>query len=258
MKFKFASILKIVCIVIIATLTLTASLIIIYDKLANWTGESDSYCNVARLDVADEITTSSSDDFLSRLKTAQENDQVKAIFVSFDSQGGSLSGGEAIRSALASSTKPIISYVRDSCYSSCFLALTGIKQINLGPYSDVGGIGVIMEHYDNTVKNQKDGVAYDAITTGKYKNIATPDRKMTADERAVLQDQTNYLGNIFFNQIKASRNLSDEQMAKIKDADTYNGQRAIDAGLADQILSWPEVIEKVKTETGDDQVEWCQ
>lgn len=254
-KLKLVS--KIILLLIFLMVTLSASLLIIYDKLADWSGVSDSYCNVARINLSGEITTSSTDDFLIQLKATEEDERVKAILISFDSPGGSLSGGEDIRSALSSSTKPIIGVIREGCYSSCYLALTGLKQINLGPYSEVGGVGVIMEYYDATNKNFKEGIVYDPILSAKFKNITTPDRKMTKEERAMLQNQINCLGDIFVNQVKTVRRLSDDQLAKIKNAESYHGQKAVDVGLADRVVSWLDIMDELKQKIDGEDLIWC-
>lgn len=207
-------------------------------------------------DNADALTSSvdsscdaitSSEEVVSKIKDATGNPNIKAVILEIDSGGGSPVGAEEIAVALKILGKPSIAWVRGSAYSAAYLVASAADTIIASNSSDIGSIGVTMSYVDNAKQNIKDGLTYNQLTTGKYKDTGTPDRALTADERSLIQRDLDIILDNFIQAVATNRNLSVTKVTALADGSTMLGRMALRNGLIDQLGTQEEVWQKLET-----------
>src|SRR3989338_7522610 len=138
---------------------------------------------------------------------AANNPSVKAVLLEIDSGGGSPVAAEEIAAALGTLGKPSVACVRENADSPAYLVASAADTIIAAKSSDIGSIGVTYSYVDNAKQNIEDGLTYNQLTTGKYKDTGTPERPLTPDERALIQRDLNITLQDFIATVAAGRHL---------------------------------------------------
>ena len=255
---------------------LIASLIIIKDEIV-WildSGEdySDGYsyneesfenegCNVAKVnlhgfldvDVYEEGDVSS-DSVIQMVEKAEQSENIKAIILDIDSSGGTAFAGEEVSNSLSRTTKPTIALIRTMGLSSAYWSVIGADIIFASVNSDVGGISVTSSYVDNVKKNQMDGLNYNLISSGKYKDMLNPDKYLTYEERALAQRDVQIVHDNFVKAVAEKRNLDIEKVKALADGSSMAGQMALENGLVDRIGDMFAVKQYLKEILGEEVV----
>ena len=191
-------------------------------------------------------TITSSEEVVSKIKDATGNPNIKAVILEIDSGGGSPVGAEEIAGALKSLGKPSIAWVRGGASSAAYWVASAADTIIASKSSDIGSIGVTISYVDNAKQNIKDGLTYNQLTTGKYKDTGTPDRALTTEERSLIQRDLDIILENFIQVIATNRHISVEKVAALADGSTMLGRMALRNGLIDQLGTQEEVWQKLE------------
>lgn len=177
-----------------------------------------------------------SSDYISYyIKAAEDDENIKAIVLEVDSSGGSPVAGEEIAQLLQQSTKPTIALIRQAGLSAAYWAATGADTIFASKNSDIGSIGVTYSYLENVSKNQKDGLTYVPLYSGRYKEMGSPDRVLTDEERNLIMRDLKIIHQNFIKDVARNRNLSVEKVSLIADGSSVLGEQAKNLGLIDRI-----------------------
>ena len=180
-------------------------------------------------------------DVVSKIQKAENERKVKAIVFLIDSGGGSSQGGEEIVKAIKEVKKPTVSLIRSQGESSAYWIASATKYIFASETSDLGGIGATMSYVDNAEKNYKDGLTYNQLSSGKYKDMGSPDKPLTADEKKLAMEQINKSAMIFIKGVSDNRHLPIEKVQALADGSAIMAQDALKDGLIDEIGSFADV-----------------
>lgn len=135
----------------------------------------------------------SSEDIISALMNAEADPEVKAILLEIDSYGGSPVASYEINKALHKEiSKPVVVMVRSAATSGAYLVAVAADKIFASPYSDIGSIGITMSYLDYTDQNRKEGLRYNSLSVGKYKDYGDPDKPLTAEEKKFNYERSKY------------------------------------------------------------------
>jgi protease-4 len=81
------------------------------------------------------------------------------------------------------------------------------------------------------------------IKSGEYKDIASPVREMTEEERALLKNFTDTLHSQFIADVARGRSKSRESIQEIADGRIFSGETARGHGLVDRLGNLQDAIE---------------
>jgi len=193
----------------------------------------------------------SSEDITGKIKLANENPDIKAIIVEVDSPGGSIVAGEEIDNAIKNSEKPVIALIRDIGASASLWAISSADRIYASENSTIGSIGVTSSFMSNAKKNIKDGITYEALSSGKFKDSGSPEKELTAEERTLILRDINISFNNFIKAISLNRNIDIETVKNNADGSTWLGAKAKEIGLIDEIGSLIDVERYIEQETNE-------
>jgi signal peptide peptidase SppA len=180
------------------------------------------------------------------LRAALDDPTVNAIVLQIDSPGGSVIGTPELAGAVfaARARKPVVAYSDGQLASAAYWVGSAADSVYIsGPTALAGSIGVVVAHRDQSELNRAAGLRITEISAGKYKRIASGNEPLSAEGRATLQAQVDYLYSIFVDAVARNRGTStDAVLERMADGRVFIGQQAIDAGLVDGVATLPELI----------------
>jgi signal peptide peptidase SppA len=178
-------------------------------------------------------------------KALCDDSSVNAIMLKFDSPGGECSGlNETVaimQGMKADSGKPVIGYVDESCYSAAYALAMVCDELYLPESGGVGSIGVITAMVDVTALNDKEGVRVEVIASGTKKTDGHPCVALTDGAIKRTQSAVDKLAQAFFGIVAEGRGISAETVESFE-AGTFMGSDAVDAGLADGVMSFDQCL----------------
>jgi len=198
----------------------------------------------------------SSDNVIYDIEEAEKDNDTKAIILEVDSYGGYPVAGEEVANALKKATKPTVALIRGGGASAAYMAASGADIIFASKNSDVGSIGVTMSYLDYVKQNQKDGLTYVPLSSGKFKDTGDPNKTLSLEEKNLLMRDVNIIHQNFVKMIAENRNLDIEKVKKMADGSTMLGEMALENKLIDKIGGISEVKEYLKEKIGEE-VEVC-
>lgn len=98
-----------------------------------------------------------------------------------------------------------------------------------------GSIGVIFETADMSTLFKKIGYSPEVVKSGKFKDIGSPNRPMTPEERQLLQGMINDIYLRFVKSVSEGRKIPFDEVKKIADGRIFTGQQAQKLNLVDKI-----------------------
>ena len=174
-----------------------------------------------------------------RIRSAAEDKNVKAIVLDINSPGGTVASVQNIYSELQKAKekgKKIVALFRDVAASGGFYIAMAADKIVAEPGTITGSVGVIMQTSNVEGLFDKLGVKVTPITSGKYKDMGSAFRPMSAAEKALLQDMVDDTYTQFFAAVKAGRpDVKPEDLTEYTDGRVFTGQRAYNLGFIDKL-----------------------
>lgn len=198
---------------------------------------------------------------LRMLEQAAEDETVKGVILRVNSPGGGVVESAEIHKKvkeLVESKKPVYVSMGSIAASGGYYISAPATKIYANPTTITGSLGVIMETINYSQLAENIGIDFETIKSGPYKDIGSGARKITKEERQILQSIVNNAYNDFVGVIADGRNMSKEQVKKIADGRIYDGRQAKDVGLVDELGDLDDTIAALKKELGDEDLEVIQ
>ncbi|MBU2574105.1 MAG: signal peptide peptidase SppA [Elusimicrobia bacterium] len=174
-----------------------------------------------------------------KIKAAAAKKEVKAIVLDINSPGGSVGAVQEIYSAVvkakASSKKPFVARFGDVSASGGYYVAAACDSIVAQPGTITGSIGVVFSVSSFAGLMNKVGMRNETIKSGKFKDIGSPMRNMTPEERKLLQGLIDDTYDQFVNAVAAGRKMPLEVVKFLSDGRIYTGRQALEAKLVDKL-----------------------
>ena len=198
----------------------------------------------------------SSRSIASTLYQLKDDDSVKAILLDINSPGGSPVASEEISKAIEDTkkVKPVYALINDMGASGAFWVAVSANKIYASSMSTLGSIGVTSSglSFENFIKAHN--ITYRKLTSGKIKDIGTPFRKQTPEEKKIIQNMLDNIHQKFIEHVAKSRNLTIENVTKYANGEIFLGDFAKKIGFIDEIGYYPDVIQKLKNITNESDI----
>lgn len=184
---------------------------------------------------------------IGELKRFSENPSVKAIVIRIDSPGGGVVPSQEIYDAVKrirnKNNKAVIASMGSVAASGGYYIAAATDRIVANPGTLTGSIGVIMETANVEGLLQKIGVEGVIIKSGKYKDVGSPLRKMSADERGLLQAVMDDVHKQFIEAVAEGRSLELRAAQALADGRVFTGRQAKEAKLVDELGDLEDAIQ---------------
>jgi protease-4 len=179
------------------------------------------------------------------IRKARLDDDIKAIVLRVNSGGGSALASDVIwrEVVLSKKVKPVIASFGDVAASGGYYIGCAADSIFVQPNTITGSIGVfgIIPNFQNLLNN-KLGITFDGVKTGKYADIMSVNRPLTAGERFIIQTDVNHVYDSFITRVADGRKKTKAQVDSIGGGHVWIGTDAVKNGLADRLGSFNDAI----------------
>ena len=171
--------------------------------------------------------------------------QVRAVLLEIDSSGGEAGGvfdlAQRLRQLAQSSGKPLWAIADEAALSAAYAIACAADRLWLTRTAEVGSIGVVAIHVDESVADAKAGLNYTFLHAGAHKVDGHPHAPLPAPVAADIQADIDQLHDQFIALVAGFRRLTVEAI-RDTEARVYRGEAAIQTGLADQIGTRNEAV----------------
>jgi protease-4 len=176
----------------------------------------------------------------SELEKAGEDRAIKAIVLRINSPGGGVTASDDIHAEIVRfKTKhavPVVAALGDLAASGGYYVACAADHIVAHPTSVTGSIGVILMNLNLEGLMGKIGVRNETFKAGEHKDLLSPFRGATPEERRIVQTILDGLHARFVTVVRESRpKLDPARLGELTDGRIFDAAQALDAGLVDQI-----------------------
>ena len=181
---------------------------------------------------------SSSDRLNRRLKSLEEQEDVKAVVLRINTPGGSVGAVQEVYDSvlhLKKAGKKVVVSMGDVAASGGYYVAAAADEIFAAPGTLTGSIGVILQVGNMQELSKKIGVKMESIKSAEHKDIASPFKAMSEKERQILQSIINDAYGQFVDAIVSGRKMDKEKVLRLADGRIYSGAQAKAEGLVDQM-----------------------
>lgn len=172
------------------------------------------------------------------LRKVRLDNKVKAVVLRVNSPGGSSLASDVIwrEVMLTKKVKPIIVSMGDVAASGGYYISCAADSIIAEPNTITGSIGIfaILPNLQKLF-NDKLGVTFDGVTTGKYADLGDISRPLRPDEREILQNQVNRGYDEFTKAVATGRGKTQAYINSIGQGRVWTGEQALKIGLVDRL-----------------------
>ena len=180
----------------------------------------------------------SSEQVVDELTDYAEDESVKAIVIRIDSPGGGVVVSQEIFNAVKNAKKEgkkIVVSMGTVAASGGYYVAAAADKIIANPGTLTGSIGVKMEFANVEKLLEKIGVKGMIVKAGEYKDMGSPFRDMTDQEKKLLQGVIDDVHNQFIEAVAEGRQLPAADVRAIADGRIFTGRQALDLKLVDQM-----------------------
>jgi protease IV len=191
-----------------------------------------------------------SDAIVKKLSKLGENSKIKAIVIRINSPGGTVASVQEIFDKLMELRKKnivLVASMGDLAASGGYYIASACNYIVANHGTITGSIGVIATSPNLKGLFEKLGIKMNVIKSGKYKDILSSNRDLTADERALIQEMIDSSYMKFLKDVSLGRNIPISDIQPYADGRVMNGETALKYKFIDGIGSYEEAIQKAKS-----------
>lgn len=179
------------------------------------------------------------------IRKARLDKNIKAIVLRVNSPGGSALASDVIwrEILLAKKVKPVIASFGDVAASGGYYIACAADSIFVQPNTITGSIGVfgVIPNFQNLLNN-KLGITFDGVKTGKFADIMSVNRPLTEGERFIIQTDVNRIYDSFISRVAEGRKKTKTYIDSIGGGRVWVGTDAVKIGLADRTGSFNDAI----------------
>ena len=205
------------------------------------------------------------------LEEAAEDEDIKGVFMTFRTPGGTIFGSQAIYRAIKDyrekTGNPVVVYIEGISASGGVMAMVAANSIYADYGSLIGSIGVLgpsLTYFNKPIATDgglfgggivtEGGIEQTAITAGRGKDIGNPFRKPSEEEVANLKAGVNNEYENFVKHVASGRNMEPEMIRNEMGAQIFDNKTAQAYGLIDGTQYRSEAISSLAklAKLGDD------
>lgn len=166
-----------------------------------------------------------------------DDSSVKALIVSIDSPGGTVSGGESIHNAIVrvAAKKPVVTVMGGVAASAGYMIAVPAERIFARESTITCSIGVLMETGEISGLLEKIGISTETVVSGPLKDQPSMTHRMSDAGREMVHGLVQDMYEQFVAMVATGRHMTPEAVRKIGDGRPCTGRQALPQGLIDQI-----------------------
>ncbi len=194
-----------------------------------------------------------SDTLTSAIRSAREDDSVRAIVLRIDSPGGSAVASDVIWREVGlvrESGKPIVASMSDLGASGGYYIAMGADAIVAQPATLTGSIGVVFGKFTTGGTYEKLGIGIEPVSEGRFAEIYSPVTRFSDAERAKVQAHVDAIYEQFVTKAAEGRQTTRDRLHEVAQGRVWTGRQALDHGLIDEVGGLGRAIALAKEKAG--------
>ena len=188
------------------------------------------------------------------LHKAAKDASVKAVVLAIDSPGGSVADTDMLYQELAAfkveRKAAVVAQAMSVTASGGYYLALAADEIQATPASVVGSVGTVFISPKVYGLMDKIGVEAEITKSGLYKDMGSPFRASTDEERRMTQDMIDSMNARFLELVAARRGLDRDRLAQVAKAGVFTGSQAVELGLADRVGFLKDALARAKSLAG--------
>ena len=184
---------------------------------------------------------------IEELHQFNDDEGVKAIILRIDSPGGGVGPSQEIyREVLkikSNKKKKVITSMGSVAASGGYYIASASDLIVANPGTITGSIGVLMEFTNIEELFRKIGIKGVVLKSGEHKDIGSPFREMTPEEKRLIQSVIDNVHQQFIQAVADGRKIDRLKVAQVADGRILTGEQAKQLGLVDQLGNLQDAID---------------
>lgn len=194
-------------------------------------------------------TTAMRDSFMPREGTVERLDMVltraageknlRGILLKIDSPGGGVTASDLIYRRIQQfkdeTGVPVVACIVGQGTSGAYMASLSADRIVALPSALVGNVGVIMPSISVEGLLDKLGVDDQTVKSGQFKDVGSPLKDMSPDDRAILSGIIMEQYQDFLSKVEANRPVTGADIELIGDGRVFSARQAQSHHLVDQV-----------------------
>jgi protease-4 len=189
------------------------------------------------------------------LKKAESDDEIRGLILRINSPGGTVTASDIIHHELKSfkekTGKRITACLMDVGASGGYYVATAADEIIAHPTTITGSIGVVTLRFNVEGLLSRIGIKEETLKSGDKKDIWSPFRASTPEERKIMQVIIDSLHQRFISVVTNGRkSLTREEVEKLADGRIYTAFQAQKAKLIDRVGYLDDAINGIKKLSG--------
>jgi protease-4 len=188
------------------------------------------------------------------LKKAEDDSKVRALVVRINSPGGTVTASDIVYRELELFRQrakiPVVAALMDVAASGGYYVALAADTIVAHPTTVTGSIGTIMVNVNAEGLMQKIGVAATTIKSGEHKDMGSPFRTLTDEERKIFQGVIDDLHRQFVAKVVERRRLAADAARRLADGRVFTAEQALTHGLIDRVGYMPDALDLARQAAG--------
>lgn len=186
------------------------------------------------------------------LQKAEGDGSIAGMILRINSPGGTVTATDTIYHELMQFRERtgvrVVACLTGLATSGGYYVASAADEIVAHPTAITGGIGVIAVKFNVDGLLSKIGIQGETIKSADKKDLWSPLRESTAEERAILQTIVDRLHERFVGVVLAGREslLSREEVERLADGRIYTADQALEARIVDRIGYLDEAVEDME------------
>jgi len=183
---------------------------------------------------------------IKQLERYRDDSSVKAIVLRINSPGGAVGPAQEILREVEKvrARKKIVASLGTVAASGGYYIASGANLIMANRGTATGSIGVIMQFTNVEGLTKKLGLDFYNLKAGRYKDVGSPFRRMTPEDKAYLQGLLDNIYQQFLRDVAHNRKIPLAKLKTLAEGRVYSGEEAKKIGLVDAFGNLPDAIEK--------------
>lgn len=186
--------------------------------------------------------------FGAMVNMAAADPNVTSILLDVDSPGGAVSGTpeawQVVRDA--ASQKRVVAIANPMMASAAYWISSAANEIAVTPSGEVGSIGVVAAHQDESSADEKAGVRTTLISAGKRKVWGHPSQPLSEEALEHFQAQVDATYEMFLQAVATGRGVKANDVRKgFGEGGMVMAQDALKLGMVDNIAPMGAVLDRM-------------
>jgi len=221
--------------------------------IGRWMGRPGRFAfgdKIAIVEIRGVIAQSS--EIIEEIHRYVDDEGVKGIILRIDSPGGGVGPAQEIHREILKikSKKKVVTSMGSVAASGGYYIACASDVIVANPGTITGSIGVVMEFTNIEELFKKIGIKGVVLKSGEHKDIGSPFREITPEEKKIVQGVIDNVHQQFIQAVMDGRKLDRWKVAQVADGRILTGEQAKQLGLVDQIGNLQDAIDTTANMVG--------